>query len=142
MRIGWIDFDNENITVPATISKNHKEYTLPVPRNKLLDQLIQYKEYAKDLHLFTLTDVPGDKCCSKNYWATRFNTHRDTLQLSKEYTLYSLKHTGAILLHNAGATTKVIQMHMRHHSLDETDKYLRQMMAVESTNVRNSGINF
>lgn len=142
MQISWVDFDNENITIPATISKNNKEYTLPIPHNKLLEQLQTYRECSKELYLFTKSGIPGPHCCSKNYWAKRYNEIRDTLHLSPAYTLYSLKHTGAILLHNSGASTKEIQMQMRHHSLDETDKYLRQMMAVESDHIRYKGPNF
>ena len=46
---------------------------------------------------------------------------------TKEYKLYSWRHTGAIRAIKAGVTPKELQIHFDHHSLDQTNQYLRQM---------------
>ena len=58
------------------------------------------------------------------------NRHRKILRAlgySSEYKLYSWKHTGAVALAKAGVGLKAIQLQLRHHSLDQTDEYLRQL---------------
>jgi integrase len=50
------------------------------------------------------------------------------LRFGKGYTLYSWKHTGAIAVAKSGRVgVKELQIQLRHHSLDQTDQYLRQM---------------
>ncbi len=58
------------------------------------------------------------------------------LNFGKGYCMYSWKHTGAIAAVKAGVSVKELQMQLRHHSLDETDKYLRQMGVRHITNFR------
>jgi integrase len=68
----------------------------------------------------------------------RFNKeHRRFLEKhsynTNEYKFYSWKHTGAYIAVRAGIRTKDLQVQMRHHSLDETDKYLRQLSVSDLT---------
>ena len=56
--------------------------------------------------------------------------HRRILQeegFSAAHKFYSWKHTGAIMAALAGVSLKELQIQLRHHSLDETDGYLRQL---------------
>jgi integrase len=62
---------------------------------------------------------------------------RKKLGLPTSYKFYRWKHTGAMMANNSGMTVKDIQMQMRHHSLDETDKYLKKMKAVDSDYLKN-----
>lgn len=142
MKVGWIDFENENLTIPAEISKNRIEATLPIPKSQLLDQIQYLREYPSDYYVFTNSGVPGPKHVSKNYFQVKFRAVRDELRLNSEYTVYSFKHTGAIMKHDKGASVKELQALMRHHSLDITNKYLRQMQAVDSDNLRNNSPEF
>ncbi len=45
----------------------------------------------------------------------------------RPYDLYGWKHTGVIALYQATKDVKLIQRQCRHSSLDQTDKYLRDL---------------
>nr|WP_321409360.1 tyrosine-type recombinase/integrase [uncultured Carboxylicivirga sp.] len=139
MRIAWIDFFSGTITIPANIAKNGKQETVIVPSQFLtvLTQQYQLQNYARDLYVFGRNKMPGTEPLGKNTLRNRFNSFRDELGLSKEYKFYSWKHTGAVLASNAGVPTKDLQMQMRHHSLDITDKYLRKMKGTDSEHLKN-----
>jgi hypothetical protein len=53
------------------------------------------------------------------------------LGFSTAHKLYSWKHTGAINAVLAGVTVKELQIQLRHASLEEVDKYLRQLGAFD-----------
>ena len=80
---------------------------------------------------------PGTKPPGKNTLRNRFNKYRDAMNMSKDYKFYSWKHTGGIFASNAGIPVKDIQIQMRHHSLDVTDKYLRKMRGIDSDYLKN-----
>lgn len=136
MKISWIDFEYRNITIPAVISKNNKTATLPIP-DPLFKQLDYLQKYPRHYYVLGAKDLPGTKPRQRDYYRVRFNQVRSKLLLSKEYTVYSFKHTGAIMVtRNSKVSTKELQMMLRHHSLDMVDKYIRQMVPVESENLR------
>lgn len=45
----------------------------------------------------------------------------------KDYTLYFWKHSGVIAAYKAGVDIKTIQSQCRHHSLEQTDIYLKSL---------------
>jgi hypothetical protein len=57
----------------------------------------------------------------------RFRKVLNGLGFGNEYKLYSWKHTGAVASVRAGVGLKELQIQLRHHSLEEVDKYLRQL---------------
>ena len=129
-KIGWINFTGKCITIPEDYSKNKKTQTIPIPQPLFL-KLDYLKSFPPDHYIFGKNNGPGIYNVSKNHYQQKFmDLVKDTR--FKTYSVYSFKHTGAIKLVKAGCAIKDIQMQMRHHSLDETDKYLRQMLAVES----------
>jgi integrase len=135
----WIDFNKMSILIPANISKNHKAAILPIPLNDFADQLEEIKDRHPDDYIFS--DDPN-KICSMSFWAIRFNKVKDKINLPSNVTLYSLKHTGAIKLLETGASVMDIKMQMRHHSLDQTFEYLRQMQVLENDRIRFNNLNF
>lgn len=139
MKISWIDFFAGTITVPANIAKNGKQETVVIPAQFLtiITQQYQLNNYNRDLYVFGRNKMPGTEPLGKNTLRNRFNAFRDELGLSKEYKFYSWKHTGAVLASNAGVPIKDLQMQMRHHSLDITDKYLRKMKGTDSEHLKN-----
>ncbi|MDW3649885.1 MAG: hypothetical protein R8P61_22625 [Bacteroidia bacterium] len=46
---------------------------------------------------------------------------------TKRHKLYSWKHTGAVSAVKAGVPIKMLQIQLRHHSLDQVNQYLRKM---------------
>ena len=61
------------------------------------------------------------------------------LNFGKGYQMYSWKHTGAVAAVKAGIGVKELQIQLRHHSLDETDKYeeykVKDLMFIPTSNV-------
>ena len=136
MKISWIDFEHQNVTIPGDIAKNHKTATLPIPK-PLFEQLEFLRSYRSDYYIFTLNECPGKKHISKNHYQRKFRDLRSLLNLPTEYSIYSFKHTGAIMVTRLNkVSTKELQMQLRHHSLDMVDRYIRQMIAIDSTNLR------
>jgi len=139
MRVSWIDTFTSTITIPEEFSKNGKRQPIVIPAQFLEILIRDYyiDKYNKDFYLFGNNRMPGTVPMGKNTLRNRFNLIRDRLKLSKEYKFYSMKHTGAIMASNAGIPVKDIQMQMRHHSLDVTDKYLRKMKGTDSDALKN-----
>lgn len=48
-------------------------------------------------------------------------------------TLYSWKHSGVVRAYKAGVDLKAIQMQCRHHSIEQTDTYLKSLGFQENT---------
>ncbi len=76
-------------------------------------------------YIFFKTDPT--KPVAINYFIGRFRPILTTLGFGNEYQLYSWKHTGAVAAVRAGASLKELQIQLRHHSLEEVDKYIRQL---------------
>jgi integrase len=149
MKINWIDFTAGTITVPAymeingeyeQIAKNKKTQMVLIP-GQFLNELIHVyhlDKYDRDLFLFGPDRMPGERPMGKNTLRVRFNKYRDALGLSKEYKLYSWKHTGGISAHKSGIPIKDIQTQMRHKDLSVTDTYFKRMLPTESEHLRNN----
>lgn len=137
LKINHIDFKDKTILVPGSISKNHKEAILPIPE-ALFKDLSYLKNCNGSNYIFSHNMQPGTAMVGKNYYLNLYRQFRLAHGIGKQYTIYSWKHTGAIMAVNAGVPVKDIQMQMRHHSLDITDSYLRQMKATESAAIRNN----
>lgn len=136
IKISYIDFKELTLLIPGDISKNHKQATLPIPE-PLAKELKYLETLPKNHYVFGYDLMPSSKPVGKNYYMNLFRLFKKAHDIPKEYSIYSFKHTGAIMAVNAGVPVKDIQMQMRHHSLDITDKYLSQMMAVDSEAIRN-----
>jgi len=57
----------------------------------------------------------------------RFRKLVKELNLGKDYTLYSWKHSGVVAAYNAGVDIKTIQGQCRHQGLEQTDIYLKSL---------------
>ena len=68
-----------------------------------------------------------EKPVSKNVMGSRYRNLTKDLKLGKDFTLYSWKHSGVVAAYNAGIDIKTIQSQCRHHSLEQTDIYLKSL---------------
>jgi len=132
LKIGDILFDEGDIRVPAAISKNKKtQYVAILP--PLLPAVMKLEDRPPGQYIFRKPN--GDQISNKiMYW--RHRRALEHLGFGEGYTLYSWKHTGAIALHRQGVSVKEIMLQMRHHSLDQTDSYLRQLGVRDVVNLR------
>lgn len=125
LKVGDILFDEWKICVRSKISKNKTQQyvTIPLAFRSSIEWL---KERSPQEYLF-----PSKKDVTKpqgaNTMLYRFRKILTELGFGTEYKLYSWKHTGAVACVRAGVGVKQLQIQLRHHSLEEVDKYLRQL---------------
>lgn len=125
LRVGDVLLEEGEIRVPGEISKNTKTQFVVIPAAFLPALAFLYEHSPGDYIFPARRDA--SKPISKNHMYERHKAILDGLNFGDGYTLYSWKHTGAVMAAKAGISVKELQLQLRHHSLDETDKYLRQM---------------
>lgn len=125
LRVGDVLLEEGEIRVPGEVSKNTKTQFVVIPAAFLPCLNFLYENKPGDFIFPSPADA--SKPVSKNNMYRRHKAILDELNFGDGYTLYSWKHTGAVMAAKAGISIKELQLQLRHHSLDETDKYLRQM---------------
>ena len=125
LRAGDIMLEEEKIFVPGEISKNKKGQYITIP-DCYLPNLQWIYELSPADYLFP-SPMDLSKPIGRNTMYRRHKNILKQLNFGPHYSLYSWKHTGAVAAAKAGVSVKELQIQLRHHSLDETDKYLRQM---------------
>jgi len=133
LQLKHINFHNTTITVSGDISKNGKTQTVQMPR-VLYNQLVErgWNKMPEEYYCFSVLKVPGVKHVSKNYFWNHFDTIRKELNIPQGYWLYYWKHTGAIRFKKRGGDVRELQTQLRHHSLEEVQKYLEALTGIES----------
>ena len=105
------------------------------------DQLLQQikelqSKYPAQFYLFGGGGVPGKEILSRDALNKRHRALADTLGFGKRYTLYSWVHTGIKAAAMRGIPIKQLQMQKGHHSLDMFDRYMKDLMMEENTDIR------
>lgn len=126
-QIKYEDIHGNRLLVPASISKNRKADYIP------LSKYIQEK-YSSGKGFIFGTPI--------NYFNSRFQIVKNKLKLDKDYTLYSIKHTRAVHMAQAGASPFEIMQLFRHSSLDITSKYLRDLGLLINNEAAEKGLKF
>lgn len=127
MKLQWIDWDRSLIRIPAPEAKNSLTQNVKMPSaliNEMKDVYMLHTIKNKNLFVFGKDGRPGPEPLGMNTMRNRFNKFRDELNLSKQYKFYSWKHTGAINASENGMNPYDLQNHLRHSSLEITQKYL------------------
>jgi len=116
---------------PASAVKMHSDHILEDGNDQIVIRGDMVK--SKRVHRVPVTKEfiaeykTGDKLFkySKNHYTKKFQTLREDLELSDNIKLYSVKHTRAVHLVQAGASPYVIMDLFGHHSLEVTMSYMR-----------------
>lgn len=127
------DLDEWRVNIPPSISKNRKNdyVTIPVQFRSEVENYLY--DISPNEYIFPSIRRGGkdfnrkDKPISANTLMSRYRKHMDTLRFGREYSLYGWKNTGAIACVKAGIHPKILQLQLRHSSLEMTDRYLRRM---------------
>jgi len=139
LKIGDINFEAQTITIRQDISKNGKTETVDFP-NQLLKEFVEVhklNEYPPHYYIFGMDGKPGPDHLGKNNFRNRFDQIRDRLGLSKNYKLYSFKHTGATKLAEKGVSVWELQRHLRHSSISITENYIKRVIGIRSDAIKN-----
>ena len=141
LQIKYIDIFEASITIPAHIAKNGTQRTvvIPEPLHKYLRDTINLLQYPENYFIISKNKQPDKDPVGKNYMWNHFDKIRKLINLPRDYKLYSFKHTGNVMAVKAGIGLKELQMQNGHHSLDQLNAYLRQMIGTESEALRTKG---
>jgi integrase len=141
LQVKNINMFEGSITVPPNISKNGKQRTvvIPDPLFHYLDDVVNIRQYPENHFIISKRKVPDGDPVSKNYLWNHWDKIRKKVNLPRDYKLYSFKHTGDIMAYRAGIGLKDLQMQNGHHSLDQLNSYLRQMVVIDSESLRTKG---
>ncbi len=128
LRIGYLDFQNAMLTIPASVSKNHDERIIAL-HDDMMELLRIYQNLPADLYFFSTGYKPGKKLLSSREIGKTWSQMRIDLGMPKEYQFYSLKDTGVTDMLESGVPAKLVKELAGHHSLNMTEKYLHKSTA-------------
>lgn len=139
LQVKHINWDDKTICIPANISKNKKTMWVVIP-DVFFVELLSSNLYdnPESFYIFGKNLLPSENPIIADKVAREHRSVLNQLNITKEHTLYSWKHTGVISALNNGINLKDIQLQLRHHSLDEVNTYLRSLGMLASTEVRNN----
>ncbi len=135
LKVSDVRIDEARILVRGEISKNKKQQFVNIPTAFLpeIQEYLDGQACKETDFLFGREGRPGAVPYGTRRMASRHQEILKSLSIDTErHKLYSWKHTGAIALARSNVPIKQIQLHLRHHSLEETDRYLRDM-AINTT---------
>lgn len=138
LRIKHINFWTGTITISAVNGKM-RERTINIPEQflEILTSKYKLQNYSKENFVFGNKREPGDKPIGNNSLRVRFNAIRDSLGLSKDYKLYSMKHTGAgYFLDVPGISIKDLQEHLGHTNINSTYQYIKKYRGLTSEKIK------
>lgn len=88
---------------------------------------LELEKYPPHYYLFGRNLVPGEKSLKRNWVSIRHSKHLKELKFPHGHTLYSWKHTGNCDAYRANVGIYDLMRQNRHHSLEQTLKYLRSL---------------
>jgi integrase len=139
MRVSEINLERGVISIAAVRAKNRQEEPVTIP-TQLIELLKEYgiDRADKEYYVFGKRGKPGLYPWSINMLTYRFNVYRDKLKLSKKFKFYSMKHTGAVALHNSGCPIRNEMDQLRHKNLSASQHYLKKHGGLVDDRIRNN----
>jgi integrase len=126
LRVQDIDFENNQICVSRTISKNDIKAFAQIPKAIQAKVFEWWGDCSPGDYLFRLPNE--NKPVDAKFFPLRHQTLIGKMGYDLSiYKPYSWKHTGATMYIRNGGRAKSLQLLMRHHSLQMTDEYLKSL---------------
>ena len=123
------DIMSDHIRIDRSHSKSGKAKNVIIPDG--LETLLQehrIRDYPREHYVFTTNGKPGPMHVGAVYF---YRHHRKLLveleMTEREYDMYSWKHTGNIAAYLAGADLMYLRDQNGHHSVSQTEKYLKDL---------------
>lgn len=117
-----IDLERRQIRLSGWQTKNTRSQVVDIP-DPLYNELLKEKDYHRDMFVFSRKLLPGYAEIAQTRIDEAWDDYRKTYNFPGDWKIYSMKHTGAGRLADANVDLRSIQLQMRHHSLEETQKY-------------------
>ena len=137
-----VNLKEHSITIPADVSKNHKEETITIP-NQYFTLLEKHLQNANSVHyLFSANEFKtGAKQLNPKKISDTWEKYRKILSIDKVYQFYSLKDTGITDLLNSGVPSLKVRNQARHGELSTTEKYTARSKKSDEV-VQNANFDF
>ncbi len=118
--------DMDGILLDGRITKNKKNAWVNIPSPELVEDLKQLglKKLHRETYVFSRHLKPGTKEIAPTRIAERWRKWADANGISE--TIYKLKHNAAGMASDAGIPLRELQLHLRHHSLEQTEQYIKR----------------
>lgn len=143
LRVGDIDLENRKLWLKSDQTKNKASDSLPITAGLMsVIQKMGLEKCKPDWYVFGEMGKPGPKPCGYNFFTRRFRELADELKLSKDYTLYGLKHTRNVELYLQYKDPYRNMRLNRHRDLKTTMKYLREIGFFVEDSIENETIYF
>ncbi|MBK9730013.1 MAG: site-specific integrase [Chitinophagaceae bacterium] len=124
LRVGDIDFNENIIRLRFENSKtNRNRFHALTP--DILDHMDQIRKSALNFYVFGSNGEPGATMRGRNHFGELARKLLDECGFDSHYSLYSFRHTGAILLYKQCHDVRIVQQAMQHTNYGTTEKYLR-----------------
>lgn len=129
VQISHVDLRTNQIIIHSSIGKNKKQLSVAIPES-FIDEIkaLNLEQYPGDWYLFGYDLKPGPKQYHRNAVSKRHTVALRACGITDpDYTMYGWKHTGNVDAFLAGVDAYDIMRQNRHHSLEQTMKYLRSL---------------
>ncbi len=112
------------VRIPANVAKNGKSRDVAMP-DYVAAEILQLglDKIPSDHYVFSDKFRPGKTKKNTRDIGRYWQNLRDTLNMPKNISFYSLKDSGITDMLDAGVPTKVVQHHADHSSIAMTEKY-------------------
>lgn len=127
MKASDILWDEMKLLVRKEVSKNRKDQYVRIPLAFFPVVENCFEEAYPNHYLFSRSQGPGPKMVGENNMGNRHRSILKEAGYTGKFVLYSWKNTGAVQFIMSGGRMKALQLQMRHHSLDQTDQYIREL---------------
>lgn len=128
LKFEHIDLLNQRIIIPSSSAKNDATATQPIPDAFAYEikQLIS-ADVPRDWYVFSKHLLPSDKPIHRNRYSDAWKIAvKDGLNIKKD--MYAIRHRSAIDYITKGGNIRELQLLLRHHSLEMTEKYISSMV--------------
>lgn len=138
MKVKWIDWGRQQITVPKDKAKTKTDKVITIPDQLFAILREQYKlhTYNREMYVFSGNGQPGYTHLGKNNLRNRFTKIRKHLGMPWEYKFYSWKHTGNVRARDAGIDIIDRQLQNGHKSPLTTEAYTKNKAPKQSPAIR------
>jgi integrase len=134
LKVGNIDCDLKKIIVPAEIGKTGAyvgNRTIPICEELFeIIQEMRITSYPNEYYLFSKDRRPGPNPVPDDYFRDLYLPIKRQLDLDKNYTMYSFKHTRVVDLLAAGYSSQLVMFLTGHTDWASFQKYCRELGVV------------
>lgn len=128
LKVSDLFLEENKILIRAEIAKNKKREYVVVPQHLCLDLQKHITGKQETDWVFMV----NGKQIAENRFYNEFRAVLTALNMdTQKHSFYSWKHTGARAWIKAGGSVYGLMRQMRHHSLDQTQQYLRKLGILE-----------